>query len=165
MLPPKLQKGDEIRIIAPALSLSLIPEEVKNLAVKKLNKAGFDITFSKNCGEKDMFDSSSIRSRIDDIQSAFKDENVKAVLTVIGGFNSNQLLKYLDYNLIEENPKILCGYSDITALTNAITARTNLTTYSGPHFSTWGMKKGGEYTVEYFKKMCDRINPFCGYPC
>jgi muramoyltetrapeptide carboxypeptidase LdcA involved in peptidoglycan recycling len=61
-------------------------------------------------------------------------------------------LKYLDYSLIRNNPKILCGYSDITALSNAIYAKTGLVTYSGPHFSTFGMKKGLEYTKEYFKK-------------
>jgi len=79
-------------------------------------------------------------------------QDVKAILTVIGGFNSNQILSYLDYDLIKNNPKILCGYSDITALLNAITAKTDLITYHGPHFSTWAMKKEFEYNLEYFKK-------------
>lgn len=48
--------------------------------------------------------SSSIRSRVADIHEAFNDSSVKAILTVIGGFNSNQLLPYLDYDLISENP-------------------------------------------------------------
>ena len=93
-----------------------------------------------------------MKSRVDDLHKAFSDKNVKAVFTVIGGFNSNQILKYLDYDLIKNNPKTLCGYSDITALTNAITAKTGLITYSGLHFSTWGMKKEFEYNLEYFKK-------------
>ena len=50
------------------------------------------------------------------------------------------------------NPKILCGFSDITALSNAIYTKTGLITYSGPHYSTFGMQKGIEYTIEYFKK-------------
>ncbi len=61
-------------------------------------------------------------------------------------------MKYLDYDLIKNNPKIICGYSDITVLTNAITAKTGLVTYSGLHFSNWGMKKEFEYNLEYFKK-------------
>ncbi len=85
---------------------------------------------------------------------------MKAVLTAIGGYNSNQLLRYLDYDLIKANPKILCGYSDITALTVAIHARTALVTYSGPHFSTFGMEQGLGYTLEYFQKCLLKTGPF-----
>lgn len=74
------------------------------------------------------------------------------VLPAIGGFNSNQLLKYLDYDLIKNNPKILGCYSDITALQNAIFAKTGLVTYSGHAFSTFAMKKGFDYIEIYFKK-------------
>jgi len=123
--PNKLHPGDEIRIIAPSRSLSLLREENINLAKAKLEKLGFKISFSKNCKETDLFMSSSINSRVEDLHEAFKDKNVKAILTVIGGFNCNQILKYLDYDLIKKNPKILCGYSDITALTNTITRLLN----------------------------------------
>lgn len=152
IIPNKLQSGDEIRVIAPARSASLLSEENINLAKASLEKQGFKVSFSKNCGEKDIFMSSSIRSRVEDLHDAFKDQNVKAIFTVIGGFNSNQILKYLDYDLIRSNPKILCGYSDITALVNAITAKTGMVTYSGLHFSTWAMKKEFEYNLEYFQK-------------
>jgi len=152
MIPEKLKIGDEIRVIAPSRSLSLMPEKFIQLAKTNLEAIGFKVSFSKNCRESDIFMSSSVKSRVDDIHDAFKDKNVKAIFTAIGGYNSNQLLKYLDYDLIKNNPKILCGYSDITALTNAITAKTGLVTYSGLHFSTWGMKKQFEYNLEYFKK-------------
>ena len=62
------------------------------------------------------------------------------------------MLRYLDYDLIGANPKVFCGFSDITALGTAIYAKTGTVTYSGPHFSTFGMEKGLEYTLEYFKK-------------
>jgi muramoyltetrapeptide carboxypeptidase LdcA involved in peptidoglycan recycling len=152
IIPVKLKKGDEIRVIAPSRSLSLVTEENIKLAKENLERQGYKVTFSKNCRESDMFMSSSIKSRVTDIHQAFKDKKVKAILTVIGGFNSNELLPYLDYKLIKNNPKILCGYSDITALNNAITAKTGLVTYSGLHFSTWAMKKGFEYDFEYFNK-------------
>jgi len=152
IIPNKLQSGDEIRIIAPARSASLLSDENINLAKASLEKQGFKVSFSKNCSEKDIFMSSSIQSRVEDLHDAFKDPNVKAIFTVIGGFNSNQILKYLDYDLIKSNPKILCGYSDITALANAITAKTGMVTYSGLHFSTWAMKKEFEYNLEYFQK-------------
>ena len=90
---------------------------------------------------------------MEDIHDAFADRNVKAVFTIIGGANSNQLLPYLDYNLIKANPKIFCGFSDITALLNGIYAMTGLETYSGPHFSSLGMLKGCDYTLENMQKM------------
>jgi muramoyltetrapeptide carboxypeptidase len=152
IIPNKLKKGDEIRVVAPSRSLSLISNENIKLAENKLKKLGFKVTYSKNCKEKDIFMSSSIKSRINDLHYAFKDKNVKAILTAIGGFNSNHLLKYINYDLIKKNPKILCGFSDITAICNAITAKTKLVTYSGVHFSTFAMKKEFEYNIEYFQK-------------
>lgn len=152
VIPNKLNEGDEIRVIAPSRSLSSFSDEIIVLAKENLNKHGFKVTFSKNCREKDIFNSSSIKSRVDDIHDAFRDQNVKAILTVTGGFNSNQLLSFLDYVFIRNHPKIFCGYSDITALTNAITAKSGLVTYSGPHFLNWAMKKEFDYNVDYFKK-------------
>ncbi|MCY6484822.1 LD-carboxypeptidase [Clostridium aestuarii] len=160
MVPDKLKFGDEIRVIAPARSLSIMNDESKKVAVKTLEDMGFKVTFSKNCEETDEFCSSSIKSRIDDLYEAFLDKNVKAILSVIGGYNSNQLLDYIDFEIIKKNPKIICGYSDITILSNAIYKMTNLITYSGPHFSSFGMKKGIEYTKKYFKKCLIEENEF-----
>jgi muramoyltetrapeptide carboxypeptidase len=148
-IPHKLKKGDEIRVIAPARSMAIISKDVKMFAKEKLESMGFKVSFGKNIDEVDEFMSSSIKSRIEDLHDAFKDKNVKAILTVIGGFNSNQLL---NWELIKENPKILCGYSDITTLQNSIFGKTGIITYSGPHFSSFGMKKGFEYIEEYFRK-------------
>lgn len=153
MTPAKLKKGDEIRIIAPSRSMKIINKETRDIANKRFEDLGFKVTFGKHIEECNGFTSSSIESRIEDLHDAFSDKNVKAIFTVIGGFNSNQLLAHIDYELIKGNPKIFCGFSDITALSNAIYAKTGLVTYSGPHYSSFGMKYGFEYTMEYFKKM------------
>ncbi|WP_057625396.1 S66 family peptidase [Candidatus Berkiella cookevillensis] len=153
MIPEKLVEGDQLRVIAPSRSLKIISEENINHAVNAIEALDLKVTFGKNVNEIDMMSSSSIASRIEDLHEAFSDKNVKAILTVIGGFNSNQLFRYIDYDLIKKNPKIFCGFSDITALQNAIYSRTGLITYSGPHFSTFGMKKGFEYSLDYFKKI------------
>jgi len=152
MIPEKLKAGDEIRIIAPARSIGIISEECKKIAIERLESLGLKVTFGKYVDERDEFDSSKINSRVEDVHKAFSDKNVKAILTVIGGFNSNQILEHLDYNLIKSNPKVVCGYSDITAFSNAIFVKTGLVTYIGPHFSNFGMLKGFDYTMEYFKK-------------
>jgi len=139
-------------VIAPSRSLGIISEENIKYALQALKAIGLNVTFSKHASEMDMFMSSSVESRINDLHEAFADSKVKGILTVLGGYNSNQLLDYIDYELIAKNPKILCGFSDITALSNAIYAKTGLVSYSGPHFSTFAMQKGFEYTLEYFKK-------------
>lgn len=161
IIPAKLQKGDEIRVIAPARSLSMsFIQNVKEDAVKKFEKLGFMLTFGKHVEEIDEFSSTSIESRVEDLHQAFQDRSVKMLITVIGGFNSNQLLKYLDYEMIKNNPKIICGYSDITALTNAIFAKTGMVTYSGPHFFNFGDQKSFEDTWEYFEKCLLRSNTY-----
>ncbi len=155
IVPEKLAAGDEVRIVAPARGLKLIGRDSRAQALKIFAEMGLKVTFGKNTTDEnfDMMGSSSIEKRVADIHDAFADPKVKAVFTVIGGSNSNQLLPYLDYELIRDNPKIFCGFSDITALLNAIYAQTGLVTFSGPHFSSLGMIKGCEYTIENLKKM------------
>jgi len=162
MIPPKLKPGDGVRVITPARSLAMpwMTDELKKLATKRLEELGLVVSFGKHVNEIDEFNSSSIESRIEDLHDAFRDPTIKLVITVIGGFNSNQLLQYLDYRLIKENPKILCGYSDITTLSNSIYAKTGLVTYSGPHYFSFGDKQGFDYTLEYFKKCLFSDLPF-----
>jgi len=150
--PKKLEKGDEIRVVAPSRSISIISQANREIANGRLADLGLKISFSKNVEETDDFGSSSIKSRVADLHKAFLDKKVKAVFTVIGGFNCNQLLKYLDWNLIKNNPKIFIGFSDTTALQNAIFAKTGLVTYSGPAWSTFGQKLHFDYTMDSFKK-------------
>lgn len=150
MIPNKLKPGDEIRVIAPSSSLSRVRKNIYDHALSYLESRGFQITFSKNSREMNEFLSSEIKSRVDDLHEAFTDSNVKMIITCIGGFNVNQILPYLDYELIKSNPKLICGYSDITALLHAIYAKTGLVTYHGPHFSTFGFDKEAEYTRKSF---------------
>lgn len=152
MIANKIKIGDEIRVIAPSRSLSIVRQEVFDKALKFLSDKGFIVSFSKNSREIDESNSSSIESRVEDLHDAFCDGNVKAILTCIGGFNVNQILEYIDYSLIENNPKILCGFSDITALLNGIYAKTGLVTYHGTHFSTFGFDDNIGYTNNYFEE-------------
>ena len=126
MIANKLKPGDEIRVIAPSRNLTEVWHVAHHHAVDFWHKEGFNLTFSKNSCEIGKFHSSSIASRVEDIHEAFCDPNVKMIITCLGGFNTNQLLRHLDYDLIAKNPKILCGYSDITALHNAIYAKTGI---------------------------------------
>ncbi len=154
MIPKKLKAGDEVRVIAPSRSMTILGDDCKKIATERLEALGLKVTFGKYVMEADEdYLIASAQHRAEDLNEAFKDKNVKAILTVIGGFNSNQILDLIDYEAIKENSKIFCGFSDITALSNSIYAKTGLVTYSGPHYSSFGMLKGFEYELEYFKKM------------
>jgi len=160
VIPEKLRKNDEVRVIAPSRSLAIITSDTREIAKSRFIELGLNLSFSKNCEVIDDFSSSSIEERINDLHDAFLDKNVKAIFTVIGGHNSNQLLQYIDYSIIKNNPKIICGYSDTTAISNAIFHKTGLITYSGPAYSTLGMLKGIEFSLDYIKKCLFTNNPF-----
>lgn len=158
--PKKLSIGSHIRIIAPARSLGLLSEEHRNLSIQRLNEIGIKVSYGTHVEEFDEFSSSSVESRLADIHEAFADPEIDGILTVVGGYNTNQLIQRLDYDLIRKNPKILCGFSDITCLAHAIMAKTNIVTYSGPHFAIFGMLKGFDYTLDYFKKCFFSNEPY-----
>src|SRR5690348_17196559 len=128
LIPPKLARGDTVRVVAPALSLAVIAEETRAIADRRLRELGLEVTFGRHVEERDAFDSSSIEARVADLHDAFADPAVQGILTVLGGYNSNQLLGYLDWELLRAHPKVFCGYSDITALQHAMWARAGLVT-------------------------------------
>ena len=155
IIPSILKSGDEIRVIAPSRGIKIIGQDVRKIAQQRFEQMGYKVSFATNTTDEnwDLTGSTSIEKRVADIHEAFADKNVKAIFTIIGGANSNQLLPYLDYELIKNNPKFFCGFSDITTLLNAIYARTGLVTFSGPHFSSIGMLKGIEYTLDNLQIM------------
>jgi muramoyltetrapeptide carboxypeptidase LdcA involved in peptidoglycan recycling len=139
--------------VAPALSRRFVTEhDHSGLAETRFAALGLRLTFGDHVDERDDFDSSSVASRVADLHAAFADPEVAGILSVIGGDNSNEPLPHLDWDLIAANPKIFCGYSDITAVQNAILARTGLVTYSGPHWSTFGMRDHFEQTERWFEQ-------------
>jgi len=160
IFPEKLKSGDNIRIISPVRSLKIVSPQVQNIATKRLEQLGFNISFGKHVNECDEFDSSTIASRIEDLHEAFEDPSVNGILTVLGGFNSNQLLRYIDWNIIKNNPKVFCGFSDVTVINNALFTKTGLVNYSGPHYSTFGQQLYFDNTLDYFKKCLMSNKPF-----
>lgn len=160
IIPPKLNHGDEIRVIAPSDSLSEATKNSAKLAKDTLEAMGYTVTFGENVYEENFLGTASVESRVADLHAAFEDENVKAILAVIGGYNVNQILSKIDYSIIKNNPKIICGFSDITALTCAITAKTGMITYSGPFFLLFAMQEVNEYWKKYFNKCLSNSEAF-----
>jgi len=150
--PKKIKAGDNIRIIAPSLSLSAIDKKRQSTALQRLTQLGLTVSFGKHVFEIDEFDSSSIQSRIADLHEAFLDPSVQAIMPAIGGFNSIQLLMHIDWEIIKSHPKVFCGFSDVSTLHNAIYSQTGLVTYSGPDYAVFGQQLHYTYTRYYFEQ-------------
>lgn len=152
--PRKLKKWDKIMVVAPARSFKILSQETIDRAIERLQALGLTVVLWKHVAECDQFLSSSVESRVEDLHDAFRDSSIAWIFSVVGWFSTNQILDYIDYDLIKQNPKILCWFSDITILHNAILAKTWVVSYYWPHFSSWWIKYGFDYTIEYFKRCC-----------
>lgn len=151
LIPPRLESGDTVGVIAPSRSLAVVDERWIATATEFFAKRGIRVQFGKHCMEKWHETGGKIEQRLGDLMQMFDDDRIKAIITAIGGFNSNQLLEHIDYDLIAKKPKIFLGYSDITAIHNAVHAKTGMVTYYGPHFSTLGQQFSLDYTIRYFE--------------
>lgn len=160
MKPSSLKLGDTIAVIAPSLSFASINQEVRDIAARRFEELGLKVTFGKNVEENDGFGSSSVSSRIADLHEAFSSPDVKAIFAVRGGWSANQLLPFIDWELIKANPKIFCGFSNITMLCDAIYTKTGLITYYGPGYSSFGQQLYFDYTLDYVKKCLMSDEPF-----
>lgn len=152
--PPKLKKGDTIGIVSPSAPVAAFCPNRLQRGVQELEKHGFQVKLGKHVSARYKHMAGTVQQRIEDIHSMFTDNEVKAIFCTIGGHNSNQLLEFLDYDLIEQHPKIFMGYSDITVLLNAVYKKTCLITYLGPTILPQFGEHGGilPYTWEYFQK-------------
>lgn len=130
LIPPRLQPGDTLGIIAPASA----PPEPRNLdrAVAVLEQLGYKVRLSPNVRKRRGFLAGSDRERAGDLMRLFMDRRVNAILCVRGGYGTARLLPLLDYAAIRANAKIFIGYSDITSLHCAFLKRAGLVSFHGP---------------------------------
>ncbi|MCA9732188.1 MAG: LD-carboxypeptidase [Deferribacteres bacterium] len=143
--PPALNSGDTVGLVAPA---SVLFETNRMLmeAEEKMHELGFKTKRAKNIGKRYGYLAGSVKDRVADLHDMFRDGDVQAIVAVRGGYGSAQLLPHLNYDLIRKHPKILIGYSDITALALGIYVQTGLVTFHGPvATSTFS-----DYTKKYF---------------
>jgi muramoyltetrapeptide carboxypeptidase len=141
--PKRLQFGDTVGLIAPA---GYVDDEEFETAVQNIEKLGFKVKKGKHTRKRYNFLAGTDKERLEDLHWAFSDTEIKAVWCIRGGYGVTRILPNIDFNLIKKNPKIIIGYSDITALLLAIHQQTNLVTFHGPVASS-------DYN-EYTKKHC-----------
>lgn len=134
--PSKLKLGDTIGVVAPSDPIMDKSIDEINTAKQMIEDAGFKVRFSKNMFLRTNIYSSTAKEKAKDINDMFADKEIKMIWCAKGGENSNSLFEYLDYEMIKENPKIICGYSDITSITNIISEKSELVSFSGTNFKT-----------------------------
>jgi muramoyltetrapeptide carboxypeptidase len=144
-----LQLGDEIRVIAPSQSWQPNREASYKRAEVRLKEAGFKLSFGRNSKLSGRFGTATVNERLQDLNDAYEDKNIKAIICARGGWSANELLPLIDWGLIKANPKPMIGFSDITVLLNAIYAKTGQIGLLGPNFSTIGHLQLYEYTLEH----------------
>lgn len=152
--PRSLQKGNMIGVVSPSAPLAgLLPHRVKQ-GLKMLKKLGFKVKIGRYALKTTDYTAGSPKERAEDINAFFKDSQIKAIFTFIGGNHSNQILEYLDFNLIKKNPKIFLGYSDATVLHLAFYTQANLVTFYGPAVLTQFAENPEifKYTKAYLEK-------------
>lgn len=149
--PAKLNPGDKVGLVVPA---SFITEKQLEEAKRNIENLGLVPYYTNNVLARDGYLGGTDKQRADDINAMFSDKSIKAVWSVRGGYGCARMLDMLDYDLIKKNPKILIGYSDITALLYAIFARTGLVTFHGPvATSTFD-----DFSVSYLKSLLFEVN-------
>ena len=129
--PDRLKAGDTVMLIA-ASSVEYNKLRLQ-LAIESLEALGLKVKIGKHVMGRHGYFPASDEDRAADLNAAFADTSVKAVIALKGGWGAARTLPYLDYEMIGKNPKILLGYSDVTALLNAIYIKTGLVTFHGPN--------------------------------
>ena len=149
--PKPLTKGDTISFIAPAGGVK--DKAAVYRAKDFFERNGFNIVFSEHLFNEYKYMSDTDENRLKDLHNAFSDKNIDAIICARGGYGTLRLINDIDYDLIKNNPKIFCGYSDITILSLMFLKKSGLITYSGPMArGDFGLETTYSYTIDNFYK-------------
>lgn len=127
--PARLKKGDTVALVTPG---SYITQQEKEESISNLSSLGFNVVYSDRLMQKNGYFSATDVERAADLNEMFKRKDIQGIMCARGGYGCTRILPYLDYDLIEDNPKVLIGFSDVTALQYAILKNSSLITFHGP---------------------------------
>lgn len=149
MKPNALKKGDTIGIAASA---SPFNEEEFHRGVKNIEKMGFSVYYRKDIFDKKSYLAGSDERRVEELAELLTNPDIKAIFFARGGYGLIRLLPFLEKKKLNIQPKIVLGYSDITALLAYLHQRYGLTTFYGPvvakDLSTPSSEKNLQYLLE-----------------
>jgi len=153
--PARLKIGDTIGILSPA---SPVNSRKLNRGILKLKKLGYKVILDKNVLAKRGFLAGSDKIRANALNRMFGNSKINVILCARGGYGTLKLLDLLDYKTVKKNPKILVGFSDITALHLAIHKKCNLVAFHGPMVAS-DFSRLSEYNKTYFLKAASQTEP------
>ena len=145
--PKRLKSGQTIGLIAP--SSNFMENESIRFAADILKSFGFRVKKGQYIFDRNGYLAGEDRDRAADVNAMFADKEVDAIVCIRGGYGSPRILPYLDYDVIKQNPKVIIGFSDVTALLNAIHVKTGLITFHGPNAG----RNFSDYTLSEYKKV------------
>jgi len=156
--PPPLKKGDTIGFFSPSTPASSFAIKRFERAKSFLNNKGFKLQAGSLTGKSDHYRSGSIQARAEELNTLIRDPKVRCIMATMGGMVSNSILPYIDYQALKKDPKIIIGYSDVTAVLFGIYAQTSIITYYGPALvSSFGeMGYFLTQTYQYFYDMVEK---------
>jgi len=146
--PMYLQKGDTVALISSGFRVPTAQDI--QFATERMHALGLKVVYGKYILKQDGYFAGLDKQRAADINTMFANPKVKAIIELRGGWGSARILKYLNYPLIRQHPKILLGFSDITSLLLAIHKKTGLITFHGPLAASFPWT---HYTVNYLKQI------------
>lgn len=141
--PPRLRPGDRVGMINPARAA--FRSEPVEIQAESLEAVGLVPVKGPNFHQRRGYFAGTDEERAADVNAFFADPEIKG-LVGIGGWGSARVLPHLDFDLIRAHPKVLAGFSDVTALLNGIHAKTGLVTFHGPHPRV-------EWSADYFRRV------------
>lgn len=147
LLPVRLARGDTVALVSPS-SATEDPFNLQ-LASEAMQALGFKVKLGAHLASRRGHLAGTDTERAGDLNAMFADSEVKAIICARGGSGAARLLPLLDYGAIRANPKVLLGYSDITALHSAIHAKTGLVTFHGPV----GSGSWNTFNVDQFQRL------------
>jgi len=127
--PPRLAPGDTIGIVAPA---GIVDRRQLRAGISQLKKLGFELHVPDQVYFSNGYLAGSDRQRADTINAAIGNPDVNAIICARGGYGCTRILDLIDYAAMRDNPKLIVGFSDVTALLVAAYVRSGLVTIHGP---------------------------------
>lgn len=149
--PPRLRSGDLIGLVSPASAPSSYEKIEK--AVQYLEGRGYRVKVGTYVSSVHGYLAGADDQRAADFNEMIRDKAIKAVFAVRGGYGTPRILPLIDYQSLKRQPKIIVGYSDITALQLAIFRKTSLVTFSGPMAGVEMWNHIDPFTEEHFWKI------------
>jgi muramoyltetrapeptide carboxypeptidase len=156
-----LKYSDTIGIVSPSSPAAGLFKYRFERGVNQLQSLGFTTKIGANALSILEYSAGTPKERAEDINTFFADKNISAILCTIGGEHSCEVLEYLDFDLIRQNPKIFIGYSDITVLLLSIWTQSHVPTFYGPTLMTEFSEYGGiqDFSRDWFCRTLMQTEP------